>query len=75
MEKANLAKSINEKIIETLRHAGVPEIITEQIDTIIYFIVILIIQVNTNLASKNGATQPEILQVYPGISTKMIIWF
>ena len=43
MEKAYLAKSINEKIIETLRHAGVPEIITEQIDTIIYFTVILIV--------------------------------
>ena len=43
MEKANLAKSINEKIIETLRHVGVPEIITEQIDTIIYFATILIV--------------------------------
>ena len=43
MEKANLAKSLNDKIIETLRHVGVPEIIIEQIDTIIYFATILIV--------------------------------
>ncbi len=43
MEKANLAKSLNDKIIETLRHAGIPEIIIEQIDTIIYFATILIV--------------------------------
>lgn len=43
METDSLARSFNGKITEFLRHAGIPEIIIGQVDTIIYIAVILII--------------------------------